>query len=111
MQVTTTPATSTPATYNTGMANTGNINTGAFISGNHSNGLLWRGDNQGLIDLAIGVDIPEIPIVSVDVNIPIHIPITASFTDIVYSGLDLPPNTAVTVIFSDPSISTPSPSQ
>ncbi|WP_435673649.1 hypothetical protein, partial [Mycobacterium tuberculosis] len=28
---------------NTGVANAGNVNTGALITGNFSNGILWRG--------------------------------------------------------------------
>ncbi|REM93309.1 PPE family protein, partial [Mycobacterium tuberculosis] len=75
--------------YNTGIANTGDVSTGAFISGNYSNGILWRGDYQGLIGYSYALTIPEIP-AHLDVNIPIDIPITGSFTDLVVDNFTIP---------------------
>ncbi|WP_414627766.1 pentapeptide repeat-containing protein, partial [Mycobacterium tuberculosis] len=48
---------------NTGIANSGNVGTGAFMSGNFSNGLLWRGDHEGLFSLFYSLDVPRITIV------------------------------------------------
>ncbi|WP_140032042.1 hypothetical protein, partial [Mycobacterium tuberculosis] len=47
---------------NTGVANSGTVNTGAFITGNDSNGILWRGNFEGLFGLNVGITIPEFPI-------------------------------------------------
>ncbi len=68
---------------NTGIANSGNVNTGAFISGSDSNGILWRGNYQGLAGFSLGYTIPLFPAVGADVTggigpitvlPPIHIP-------------------------------------
>ncbi|RUP06510.1 MAG: PPE family protein, partial [Mycobacterium sp.] len=50
-----------------GFANSGSVNTGAFISGNYSNGILWRGEYQGLIGYSLDYTLPQFPLVAADV--------------------------------------------
>ncbi len=52
------------------------------------NGAFWRGDQQGLFSAGYRVHVPEIP-AHVTVEVPVNIPITASFTNTVYSGITL----------------------
>ncbi|REO24566.1 pentapeptide repeat-containing protein, partial [Mycobacterium tuberculosis] len=74
--------------FSTGFANQGDIATGAFITGDMGNGAFWRGDQQGLFSAGYRVHVPEIP-AHVTVEVPVNIPITASFTNTVYSGITL----------------------
>ncbi len=64
------------------------IATGAFLTGNMTNGLMWRGDEEGQWGASYTIHIPEIP-GHVDGSAPIDIPITAGFTNTVYSGISL----------------------
>ncbi|ORB59904.1 hypothetical protein, partial [Mycobacterium shinjukuense] len=56
--------------------------------GDMNNGLLWRGNSQGLIGANYTIHVPEIPLHVVG-TIPINIPITATFTNTVFSGMTI----------------------
>lgn len=75
---------------NTGWVNTGNLNTGAYNTGTGSNGLFWRRDAGGQLNIDLGADISQVPI-TLNANIPINIPITAVLTDpISIPSIELP---------------------
>jgi len=75
---------------NTGWVNTGNLNTGAYNTGTGSNGLFWRRDAGGQLNIDLGADLSQIPI-TLTGDIPVNIPITAEFTDPVsIPALELP---------------------
>ena len=75
---------------NTGWVNTGNLNTGAYNTGNGSNGLFWRRDAGGQLNIDLGADLSQIPI-TLNANIPVNIPITAELTNpISIPSLELP---------------------
>jgi PPE-repeat protein len=65
---------------NTGWVNTGNLNTGAWNTANGSNGLFWRRDAGGQLNIDLGADLSQIPI-TLNADIPVNIPITAMLTD------------------------------
>ncbi|REX60755.1 pentapeptide repeat-containing protein, partial [Mycobacterium tuberculosis] len=107
--------------FNTGIMNTGTRNTGALMSGTDSNGMLWRGDHEGLFGLSYGITIPQFPIritttggigpiVIPDTTIlpPLHLQITGdadySFTvpDIPIPAIHIGINGVVTVGFTAP---------
>ncbi len=75
---------------NTGWVNTGDLNTGAYNTGNGSNGLFWRRDAGGQLNIDLGADISQVPI-TLNADIPVNIPITAQLTNpISIPAIDLP---------------------
>jgi len=77
---------------NTGWVNTGNLNTGAYNTGTGSNGLFWRRDGGGQLNIDLGADLSQVPI-TLNADIPVNIPITAELTDpISIPSIDLPAN-------------------
>ena len=75
---------------NTGWVNTGNLNTGAYNTGNGSNGLFWRRDAGGQLNIDLGADLSQIPI-TLNADIPLNIPITAELTNpISIPSIELP---------------------
>lgn len=75
---------------NTGWVNTGNLNTGAWNTGDGSNGLFWRRDAGGQLNIDLGADISQVPI-TLNADIPVNIPITAQLTNpISIPSLQLP---------------------
>jgi PPE-repeat protein len=75
---------------NTGWVNTGNLNTGAYNTANGSNGLFWRRDAGGQLNIDLGADLSQVPI-TLTGDIPVNIPITAELTNpISIPSIDLP---------------------
>ncbi len=75
---------------NTGWVNTGNLNTGAYNTGNGSNGLFWRRDAGGQLNIDLGADLSQVPI-TLNADIPVNVPITATLTNpIAIPAVDLP---------------------
>ncbi len=79
---------------NTGWVNTGSLNTGAFNTANGSNGLFWRRDAGGQLNIDLGADLSQVPI-TLTGNVPVNIPITAKFTDPVSIPSITLPETAI----------------
>ncbi len=61
---------------NTGWVNTGDLNTGAYNTGTGSNGLFWRRDAGGQLNIDLGADLSQVPVTLI-ADIPVNIPITA----------------------------------
>ncbi|MGE3655754.1 MAG: pentapeptide repeat-containing protein, partial [Mycolicibacterium sp.] len=74
---------------NTGWANTGDLNTGGFNTGDGNNGMFWRRDNGGQLNLALNIDVSQIPI-TLDGDIPVNIPITAGLGDLTLQSFTIP---------------------
>ncbi|WP_413926121.1 hypothetical protein, partial [Mycobacterium tuberculosis] len=83
---------------NTGVANSGTVNTGAFITGNDSNGILWRGNFEGLFSAYLGFTIEQFPLAyhAVGGIGPLHVapvPISAAHFNITNASIGLGPFT------------------
>ncbi|MCU0222429.1 hypothetical protein N8H12_20810, partial [Mycobacterium tuberculosis] len=83
---------------NTGVANSGTVNTGAFITGNDSNGILWRGNFEGLFSAYLGFTIEQFPLTyhAVGGIGPLHVapvPISAAHFNITNASIGLGPFT------------------
>jgi len=65
---------------NTGWVNTGSLNTGAWNTATGSNGLFWRRDAGGQLNIDLGADLSQVPI-TLTGDIPVNVPITAELTD------------------------------
>ncbi len=82
----------------TGVANSGTVNTGAFITGNDSNGILWRGNFEGLFSAYLGFTIEQFPLTyhAVGGIGPLHVapvPISAAHFNITNASIGLGPFT------------------
>ncbi|KAL02706.1 hypothetical protein AO91_04074, partial [Mycobacterium tuberculosis M2218] len=80
------------------VANSGTVNTGAFITGNDSNGILWRGNFEGLFSAYLGFTIEQFPLTyhAVGGIGPLHVapvPISAAHFNITNASIGLGPFT------------------
>ncbi len=92
------PAVPSVPTAPTGVANSGTVNTGAFITGNDSNGILWRGNFEGLFSAYLGFTIEQFPLTyhAVGGIGPLHVapvPISAAHFNITNASIGLGPFT------------------
>ncbi|GJF14958.1 hypothetical protein NGTWS1702_17610 [Mycolicibacterium cyprinidarum] len=74
---------------NTGWANTGNLNTGGFNTGDANNGMFWRRDNGGQLNLALDIDVSQIPL-TLNADIGVNVPITAGLGSLTLEGFTIP---------------------